>query len=171
MPLGGKKNRGSKPKTPLIAVPEDEGFMAQSIKPVSGGATGLNVRGVEITTTGIRANDAEGHNIQINEADIVDVEPGKTHELGRGAAGMVELKRLRTNGELELVAVKHMNVSEKRDRDQALKEIEVIWKLQHPNITKYWGGYFCASDQTVCFVLEYMNSGSLQVCPPARKPT
>jgi serine/threonine protein kinase len=73
---------------------------------------------------------------------------------------MVELMREKASG--QAVAVKHMNMTAKSDRDQTIEEVRSMWRLDHANVVRFYGAYFCAKDQTVCFVLEYMNSNSLQ---------
>ena len=96
----------------------------QSYRPSDGPGGGLVMANgkVTITQAGIVSSDgspgAGGEKRRaISEADIVDVEPGKPRKfLGRGAAGVVELARYSHND--QLVAVKHMNMAEKRDRDQ-----------------------------------------------------
>jgi tRNA A-37 threonylcarbamoyl transferase component Bud32 len=153
MPLGGKKGRKG-PALQLAPVEEDES-LAMSMMPMKNGA-GLTLgnNAVAISTSGIAGLAS------ILETDIVDVNEGEpAPSLGRGAAGWVELKRWSKTG--DLVAVKHMSMAEKRDRDQALKEIDAIRNLEHPAIVHYHGGYYDSSSQTVCFVLDFMNCGSL----------
>eukprot|EP01046_Picozoa_sp_COSAG06_P067633 COSAG06_NODE_17620_length_930_cov_1.125150_1_plen_114_part_10 len=45
---------------------------------------------------------------------------------------MVELMRIRATG--DAVAVKHIAVDDKNDRDQTIQEVESMWRLNHPNI-------------------------------------
>ena len=163
MPLGGRKNKGKKP-APMLMVDSgsfnaEQSFAVEAASLTLGQGTQSKTGGKEITFTehGISYdNDMR----KLSEESFECWVAGKTTFLGRGAAGMVELMREKGTG--DPVAVKHMSMTSKSDRDQTIEEVRSMWKLEHPNVVRFHGAYFCAKDQTVCFVLEYMNSNSLQ---------
>lgn len=163
MPLGGRKNKGKKP-APMLMVDSgsfnaEVSFAVGASSLTLGKGTSSKTEGKEITFTehGITYDN---HLRALSEENFECWAEGKTTFLGRGAAGMVELMREKRTG--DPVAVKHMSMTAKSDRDQTIEEVRSMWKLDHPNVVRFHGAYFCAKDQTVCFVLEYMNSNSLQ---------
>jgi hypothetical protein len=139
MPLGGRKNKGKKP-APMMQLDTAEDPLAQSYA-VRGGARGEEVvlgmgagsksKGDEVTINS-EGITFRGDTKRLNEQDLEEFYPGGDNFLGRGAAGMVELMRIRATG--DAVAVKHIAVDDKNDRDQTIQEVESMWRLNHPNI-------------------------------------
>jgi hypothetical protein len=139
MPLGGRKNKGKKP-APMIQLDTTEDAFAQSYAVRRGGqgeevvlgmGAGSKSKGDEVTINA-EGITFRGDTKQLNEQDLEEFHPGGDNFLGRGAAGMVELMRIRATG--EPVAVKHIAVDDKNDRDQTIQEVESMWRLNHPNI-------------------------------------
>ena len=167
MPLGGRKNKGKKPAMTLDTTEEVEMFaqsMARTVGPMGetvtlGMGAGSKSKGHEVTINSEGIN-FKGETKRLNEHDLEEFYPGGDNFLGQGAAGMVELNRIRLTG--EAVAVKHIAVDDKNDRDQTIQEVESMWRLNHLNIVQFFGAYLCQADHTVCFVLEFMNANSLQ---------
>jgi hypothetical protein len=122
-----------------------------------GAASKTGGKEIKFTATGITYDNEEK---QLSESHFEPWDPTQKTFLGKGAAGMVYLMRKKDSG--EPVAVKHMSMSDKSDRDQTIEEVRSMWKLSHTNVVRFYGAYWRQQDQTVCFVLEYMNSNSLQ---------
>ena len=95
----------------------------------------------------------QGLNLEIDSTDV------KLHEvIGRGAFGVV-YKGYWKGRE---VAVKMLSIAYGNDEKLLKtfkKEVEVLAKLQHPNIVHLFGA--CASPPSVFLVEEFMNYGSL----------
>ena len=167
MPLGGRRKGKKKPAPMALSLePEPMEMASFAVRRGAGGETltlGIGDRsksnGEEVTVDaeGIRFRGDEKH---ISEADLEEFYPGGDNFLGRGAAGLVELMRMRRTD--AAVAVKHISIDDKVDRDQTIEEVRSMWKLDHRNIVRFFGAYLCQADHTVCFVLEYMNANSLQ---------
>ncbi|EEB09272.2 STE/STE11/CDC15 protein kinase Cdc7 [Schizosaccharomyces japonicus yFS275] len=79
--------------------------------------------------------------------------------LGKGAFGTVYRGLNMQNG--ETVAVKKIKLSKmlKTNLQVIQTEIELLKKLDHPNIVKYRGTF--KTDDSLCLVLEYCENGSL----------
>ncbi|KAJ1950728.1 Protein kinase of the Mitotic Exit Network [Linderina macrospora] len=81
--------------------------------------------------------------------------------LGRGSAGTVYRGLNWRTG--EVVAVKQFHIdgfASTSDAEGALKEIDMLKSLRHPNIVKYVG--YEQSENELSIVLEYCEGGSLQ---------
>jgi|EP01047_Picozoa_sp_COSAG01_P054861 serine/threonine protein kinase len=164
MPLGGRKKKKGAP--PMLDT-TPSGFNAAQSFAVGHGGSDLTLgqgaasktggKEIKFTATGITYDNEEK---QLSESHFEPWDPTQKTFLGKGAAGMVYLMRKKDSG--EPVAVKHMSMSDKSDRDQTIEEVRSMWKLSHTNVVRFYGAYWRQQDQTVCFVLEYMNSNSLQ---------
>lgn len=139
MPLGGRKNKGKKaPRVMQLDTTEDPCEQSYAVRRggrgeevVLGMGAGSKSKGDEVTINA-EGITFRGHTKQLCEQDLEEFHPGGNNFLGQGAAGLVELMRIRATG--EAVAVKHIAVDEKHDRDQTIQEVESMWRLNHPNI-------------------------------------
>ena len=77
--------------------------------------------------------------------------------IGRGSSAVVHQAWQRKTG--AFVAIKKFEMG-RNDIKAVLKEIELLSKLDHPNIVKYLGA-INSGDENLHVVLEYMENGSL----------
>eukprot|EP01091_Cochliopodium_minus_P019225 TRINITY_DN8022_c0_g1_i1.p1 TRINITY_DN8022_c0_g1~~TRINITY_DN8022_c0_g1_i1.p1 ORF type:complete len:526 (+),score=76.20 TRINITY_DN8022_c0_g1_i1:90-1580(+) len=87
--------------------------------------------------------------IERDEMDLKEI-------IGKGSFGNVYRA---TWNELE-VAVKTMILSKDKSRvEDFLKEVNVLQKLSHPNIVKFYG--ICVTQKQLCLIFEWLERGSL----------
>jgi serine/threonine protein kinase len=83
--------------------------------------------------------------------------------LGRGQSGFV---RLATHthpqtGAQTMVVLKSMDIYDKGNRHQIVKELKALYSLDHKNVITFYNAFFDAQDSRVVAVLEYMDCGAL----------
>ena len=82
-----------------------------------------------------------------------------TEVLGQGAFGKVFKTYNKHNNELK-VAVKVLSKSKLKDHLETIKtEVEVLTRLDHPNIVKYYETYI--DERYIYLVMEYIGGGEL----------
>ena len=81
-------------------------------------------------------------------------------ELGRGSFGTVyKAESLLNNRECVLKKIDINNLKEKH-RKNAIKEVEILKKVRHENIIKYYNSFL--EDSSLYIVMEYAAGGDLQ---------
>ncbi|CAD8060756.1 unnamed protein product [Paramecium sonneborni] len=111
---------------------------------------------VEVIIIDNKVEELERHSLK-SDQDIHNWEQGEV--LGQGAFGKVVMG-LQKNG--QIMAVKQVYIQNQNDDKvkQLQKEIEMLSKLQHPNIVRYIG---CEQkNQFINIFLEYVSGGSVQ---------
>jgi NIMA (never in mitosis gene a)-related kinase len=80
-------------------------------------------------------------------------------EIGRGSFGVV--MKVRSHHDNKLYVIKRINVEHVSDRKrrEAMKEVQILKKLDHPNIIKYYGSF--VQDSNLYIVMEYAEGGDL----------
>lgn len=82
-----------------------------------------------------------------------------THVLGTGAFGKV-FKTHNKHNKDHLVAIKVMNKAKLADHLDAIQEeIEILTKLDHPNIVRYYETYI--DEKYIYLVMEFIGGGEL----------
>jgi NIMA (never in mitosis gene a)-related kinase len=63
--------------------------------------------------------------------------------------------RVRNKHDNQQYVIKRINVAHvsERKRREAMKEVQILKKLDHPNIIKYYGSF--VEDQSLYIVMEY----------------
>ena len=100
--------------------------------------------------------------IKQRPAVVVPAQYTRVRHLGQGAFGKVHLVRSDQTGEqlvLKEVALKNLSAKElRRSRD----EVEVLRRLNHPNLIAYRDSLTVQATATLCIVMEYADGGDLQ---------
>ena len=79
--------------------------------------------------------------------------------LGSGAFGKV-FKTFNKHNQDHLVAIKVMNKAKLKDHLEAIQEeVDILTKLDHPNIVKYYETYI--DERYIYLVMEYIGGGEL----------
>ena len=83
----------------------------------------------------------------------------RIRKIGQGAMGCATL--VHRKNDHKLFVVKEINVKElnERDRVEAMKEVEVLKQLQHPNIVCMYEAFLQGSSLNI--VMEYADAGDL----------
>ena len=82
-----------------------------------------------------------------------------TKVLGSGSFGKVFLTSNKIN-EDHKVAIKVMNIAKIKDHLEAIQEeVDILTKLDHPNIVKYYETY--VDEKYIYLVMEYIGGGEL----------
>ncbi|CAD8151694.1 unnamed protein product [Paramecium pentaurelia] len=113
------------------------------------------IQDVEVIIIDNKEEELERHSLK-SDSDIHNWEQGEV--LGQGAFGKV-IMGLQKNG--QIMAVKQVFIQNQNDDKvkQLQKEIEMLSKLQHPNIVRYIG---CEQkNQFINIFLEYVSGGSV----------
>lgn len=92
-----------------------------------------------------------------NHKDIEDVYEIDANVLGQGSFGEVRVVRHKTTNQKRIVKIIY-NQDNAEDK-KSLKEIEIMMKLDHPNIAKFYE-YFI-SKKGLFLVMEYLEGGEL----------
>ena len=81
-------------------------------------------------------------------------------ELGKGSYGRVLLvQHNKTKAKYALKTIEKRLLVDIEDRNQFLREVEIMYKLRHPNVVKLFGHF---EDNTYCYLLmEYVEGGEL----------
>ena len=81
-------------------------------------------------------------------------------ELGKGSYGRVLLvQHNQTKAEYALKAIDKRLLANIEERTQFLREVEIMYKVHHPNVVKLFGHF---EDNTYCYLLmEYIEGGEL----------
>eukprot|EP00826_Nyctotherus_ovalis_P056737 TRINITY_DN771_c0_g5_i1.p1 TRINITY_DN771_c0_g5~~TRINITY_DN771_c0_g5_i1.p1 ORF type:complete len:122 (-),score=30.17 TRINITY_DN771_c0_g5_i1:75-440(-) len=81
-------------------------------------------------------------------------------ELGRGAYGIAyQVRSLKLQGEtfvLKRIPISHLNP---RQQKEALFEVQILRRLKHPNIIKYYTSFI--EDESLFILMEYASGGDL----------
>ena len=95
----------------------------------------------------------------------LESEPKKTDftflkELGSGSFGRVFLvQHKKTNAQFALKTIDKRLLVDEEEKANFLREVEIIYKIHHPNIVKLYGHF---EDDTYCYLLmEYIEGGEL----------
>ena len=82
-------------------------------------------------------------------------------KLGEGTYSTVyKARRLSDNQHYAIKKVKITNLSEK-EKKNALSEIRIMASISHPNIVGYKEAFFDESDNSLCLIMEFADSGDL----------
>ena len=92
------------------------------------------------------------------EIKITDFE--KLADLGKGGYGEVNLYRHKvTGGEYAIKLIDKTKFKEKKDKELFSREIDMMYKIRHPNIVRLYTHF---EDESKCYiVLEYIKKGNL----------
>lgn len=82
-------------------------------------------------------------------------------ELGRGSYGVVN--KVLSNIDNRIYVMKRINIKHVKQKHQkeALKEAQILRKVRHPNIIKYYTSF--VDDEHLYIIMEYAEGGDLQV--------
>ena len=80
-------------------------------------------------------------------------------ELGNGSYGKVYLAcHKKTEAKFAIKAIDKLNIENKREKAYFNREVEIMYKLDHPNISKLYGHF---EDEKYCYlIMEYIPNGS-----------
>ena len=85
----------------------------------------------------------------------------KIQKLGNGYFGEVwKVKRDPPSSEWQVAAMKII----KNPEAKAWNEVEMLEKLQHEHIIKYYDSSKCFNSGEICIVMEYCDKGTLTDC-------
>jgi mitogen-activated protein kinase kinase 3 len=106
---------------------------------------------IAINKTRVEMRDSE-------KAFVVDPKELVIGEIiGRGASSYVQQARHGPTG--TMLALKVVNMFEKGNRDQLMREIECLYDASCPSLVRFFGAFY--RDGTISIALEYMDGGSL----------
>ena len=91
-------------------------------------------------------------------------------ELGKGSYGRVLLvQHNKTQAKYALKAIDKRLLNNIEEKNQFLREVEIMYKIHHPNVVKLYGHF---EDNTYCYLLmEYVEGGELfNLIPQNGKP-
>ena len=95
-------------------------------------------------------------------------------ELGRGSFGRAVLARHTKDGQFYVVKQIDIKGMSEREKRAALREVQVLSRLRHPNIIGYYGSFIDADAGVLHIILEYADRGDLaqavKAARAARKP-
>lgn len=82
-------------------------------------------------------------------------------ELGRGSYGVVN--KVISNVDNRIYVMKKINIKHVKQKHQkeALKEAQILRKVRHPNIIKYYTSF--VEDEHLYIIMEYAEGGDLQM--------
>jgi len=81
--------------------------------------------------------------------------------LGEGAFGKVHLMRHRLERKLVCIKVVRIKNLPKKEREACRMEVELMRRLNHPNIVGYLGSFMHRSNESLCIVMQYCDGGDL----------
>eukprot|EP00040_Diaphanoeca_grandis_P034324 m.212373 g.212373 ORF g.212373 m.212373 type:complete len:708 (-) comp33125_c0_seq1:92-2215(-) len=83
----------------------------------------------------------------------------KIRTVGRGAYGIVNLYRKKSDGSLNIIKEIPVEEMTLEERQGALTEVKVLDMLNHPNVVKYYDSFF--EDKALMIVMEYAEGGTI----------
>ena len=82
----------------------------------------------------------------------------KIKQIGKGAFGTVyKAFEIRTGN---IVAIKKISINKKKNKNEVLKEVELLKQIKHPNIVNYYNYY--KDEDDIYIVMEYLEGGTLK---------
>ena len=112
-------------------------------------------QGVDRKSMGLKGTQKQGAK-ELKQNYHID---NNTQVLGSGAFGKVFLTHNKHNKDHK-VAIKVMNKSKLKDHLDAIQEeVQILTKLDHPNIVKYYETYI--DEKYIYLVMEYIDGGEL----------
>lgn len=81
--------------------------------------------------------------------------------LGSGSFGTATLVSDKYSSDLYVIKKIPLSGVDEKARNNALREVSVLAKLDHPHICRYYGSWLEDSPQFLCIVLEYCDGGDL----------
>ena len=81
--------------------------------------------------------------------------------LGEGSFGKVYLMRHKRSRKLVCVKVIKIKDVPKKERDACRTEIQLLQRLQHPNIVGYLDDFYTKNNEALCIVMTYCDGGDL----------
>ena len=128
-----------------------------------------------MTTNKIEINNVKNRFLPIPESVEKGLEPEPKitdfkiiKELGAGSFGHVYLVRHKaTNVEYAIKAIDKRNKANQEEKPYFRREIEVMYKIHHPNVVKLYGHF---EDNNYCyFLMEYISKGNVYGLIPQDK--
>ena len=128
-----------------------------------------------MTTNKIEINNVKNRFLPIPESVAKGLEPEPKitdfkiiKELGAGSFGHVYLVRHKaTNVEYAIKAIDKRNKANQEEKPYFRREIEVMYKIHHPNVVKLYGHF---EDNNYCyFIMEYISKGNVYGLIPQDK--
>ena len=123
----------------------------------------------------IEINNVHNRFLPISESVLKGLEPEPkitdfkiVKELGAGSFGHVYLvKHKTTNAEYAIKAIDKRDKTNQEEKPYFRREIEVMYKLHHPNVVKLYGHF---EDNNYCyFIMEYISKGNVYSLIPTDK--
>ena len=81
--------------------------------------------------------------------------------LGEGSFGKVYLMRDKVKRNFVCVKVIKIKNIPKKERESTKLEVELLRRLNHPNIVRYFESFLSKNSETLCIVMEYCDGGDL----------
>ena len=128
-----------------------------------------------MTSNKIAINNVKNRFLPIPESVAKGLEPETKitdfkiiKELGAGSFGHVYLVRHKvTNAEYAIKAIDKRNKANQEEKPYFRREIEVMYKIHHPNVVKLYGHF---EDNNYCyFIMEYISKGNVYGLIPQDK--
>ena len=128
-----------------------------------------------MTTNKIEINNVKNRFLPIPESVAKGLEPEPKitdfkiiKELGAGSFGHVYLVRHKvTNADYAIKAIDKRNKANQEEKPYFRREIEVMYKIHHPNVVKLYGHF---EDNNYCyFIMEYISKGNVYGLIPQDK--
>lgn len=80
-------------------------------------------------------------------------------ELGRGSYGVVNKVQSHLNSNIYVIKSLDLSIMKEKQQREAWKEANILKKLSHPNIIKYYTSFL--ENQTLHIIMEYAEGGDL----------
>lgn len=81
--------------------------------------------------------------------------------LGEGSFGKVYLMRDKIKRNFVCVKVIKIKNIPKKERESTRLEVELLKRLNHPNIVQYYESFLSKNNETLCICMEYCDGGDL----------
>ena len=85
----------------------------------------------------------------------------KIRVVGKGSFGKVFLVRHRKERKHYCMKVVKLQGMAKKDRDECMHEVQLMQRLQHPNIVGFKDSFFSQNGHQLCIVMTYCDGGDL----------